>query len=217
MDIEKLLANLHQQPGDIREMVEKQIIARGIKDQNVIKAFQNVDRKLFVPKKSHAIAYADQPVPIGHSQTISQPYVVAFMTEYLDVNKDSKVLEIGSGCGYQTAILSEIAKEVYTIEVISELVELAKMNLRNAKTNNFQIFNKNGRDGLEEHAPFDRIIVTAGGTDIPEKLIEQLSDNGKMIIPVGKQFDHQELLLITKEDNKIRKESILPVRFVPLV
>ena len=173
--------------------------------------------RLFVPRKSHTIAYADQPVPIGYSQTISQPYVVAFMTEKLQVDTNSKVLEIGSGCGYQTAILAAMTKMVYTIEVISELIDIARDNLRKAKITNYEIHNKNGREGLQGFAPYDRIIVTAGSTDIPEILIKQLADKGKMIIPIGKEFDHQELLLITKKDNKIKKESILPVRFVPLV
>ena len=216
-DIEKLLSGLKAHPESLLEMVQEQIIGREIGNQNIVDAFLRVDRKNFIHSKRQSRAYADQPVDIGYSQTISQPYVVAFMTEKLKLTQESKVLEIGTGCGYQTAILANIAKMVYSIEVIPELIEFARANLRRAKIENFKIYNKNGREGLEEQAPFDRIIVTAGSKDIPKKLIEQLANNGKMIIPVGKQFDHQELLLITKEDNKIKKKSILPVRFVPLV
>lgn len=217
MDLDKLLQNLHHHPTTNKEMIEKQIRARGINETRLLQAFQAVDRKIFVPKKYHSLAYADQPVSIGNSQTISQPYIVAFMTEYLDLKESSKVLEIGTGCGYQTAILAQLAKDIFTIEVIPELAELAKSNLRKCNINNYTIFNQNGRKGLPDYAPFDRIIVTAGGNEIPTKLIDQLADNGKMIIPIGAKFDHQELILITKEKNKIKKESILPVRFVPLV
>ncbi|MBN2280967.1 MAG: protein-L-isoaspartate(D-aspartate) O-methyltransferase [Candidatus Marinimicrobia bacterium] len=217
MDIDQLLSNLHRYPESVQEMVEKQIISRGVQSESVIQAFLEVDRKIFVPAKAHAVAYADQPVPIGFSQTISQPYIVAFMTEKLEVSQDSKVLEIGSGCGYQTAILAKLACKVFSIEVIPELVALAQKNLQQAHIENFEIFNQNGRSGLKEQAPFDRILVTAGSRDIPKKLINQLADRGKMIIPVGKYFDHQELLLITKENNKVRTKPILPVRFVPLV
>ncbi len=216
-NINKVLSSIQSHPDSNQEMIEKQLKARDITSQKVIEAFQKTDRKLFVPEKYQHMAYADQPVTIGHAQTISQPYIVAFMTEKLDLKKDSKVLEIGTGCGYQTAILAQLANFVYSIEVIPELIKKAKKNLRKAGIDNVEIYNRNGREGLPEHAKFDRIIVAAGSRDLPSQLIIQLADEGKMIIPVGKVHSSQELLLISKEGGKIKKEAILPVRFVPLV
>ncbi|MFP4548544.1 MAG: protein-L-isoaspartate(D-aspartate) O-methyltransferase [Fidelibacterota bacterium] len=216
-DINKLLSSIHHHPETNQEMIEKQLKARDITSQKVLEAFQNTDRKLFVPEKYQHMAYADMPVTIGHGQTISQPYIVAFMTQWLDIKKDSKVLEIGAGCGYQTAILARLADYVYSIEVIPELIKTAKKNLKKADITNVEIFNRNGREGLPEHAKFDRIIVAAGSKDLPSQLVIQLAEKGKMIIPVGKSHSSQDLLLITKQNGKINKQSILPVRFVPLI
>lgn len=216
-DIEKLLADLKPYPLTLEDMVQQQIIDRGISDKKVINAFLSVDRKIFLPAKKSSLAYADQPVAIGHNQTISQPYVVAFMTEKLGLDQNAKVLEVGTGCGYQTAILASITKMVYSIEVIEELIPLAKHNLRKADIKNVEIFHANGRQGLEEYAMFSHIIVTAGSMDIPPKLVAQLEEGGKMIIPVGQNENQQELLLITKKDGIITQEELLPVRFVPLV
>lgn len=216
-DIDALLNGLKTYPENLQEMVQNQLIDRNISSKAVIDAFLSVDRKLFLHPKQATIAYADQPVSIGFSQTISQPYVVAFMTEKLNLTKESKVLEIGTGCGYQTAILAKLAKFVYSIEIIQELINFAKNNLQKADIKNVQIFHANGRQGLEEYAKFTHIIVTAGSQNIPLKLIDQLEENGKMIIPVGKTENSQELLLITKQDTTITKEKLLPVRFVPLV
>ena len=210
-DLSRLLKNLRSYPDTIQGMVEKQLKNRGISDQKILETFGKVDRKFFIPPKYHSLAYADQPVTIGHGQTISQPYVVAFMTEVLDIKENMKVLEIGTGCGYQTAILAELAQQVFSIEVIPELIEQARRNLQNAHIENAEIFHKNGREGLPEHAPFDRIIVTAGSEDIPPKLLEQLSENSKMIIPVGPHHDAQDLILITKKNHKIKQQSVLPV------
>ncbi len=216
-DIDKLLADLKSHPDCLQDMVQEQIIERDITNQKVVDAFLKVDRKMFIHQKRQSLAYADQPVPIGYSQTISQPYVVAFMTEKLELTKESKVLEIGTGCGYQTAILSQLANYIYSVEVIPELIEIAKVNLEKADIKNVQIYNGNGRDGLEEHAKYSHIIVTAGSKNIPKSLIEQLDDNGKMIIPIGEAENRQKLFLITKNGINIYKRPLLPVRFVPLV
>jgi len=216
-DIEKLLSSIRSHPESNQEMIEKQLEARDITSQKVINAFREIDRKFFVPEKHQHMAYADQPVTIGHAQTISQPYIVAYMTEKLDITKESKVLEIGTGCGYQTAILAKLASFVYTIEVIPELIQKAEKNLEKVNIHNVKIYNRNGREGLPEHAKFDKIMVAAGSRDLPPQLIDQLADDGKMIIPVGNDHNSQDLLLITKQGGKIIKEAILPVRFVPLV
>lgn len=216
-DIDKLLKGLRHYPDNLQTMVEEQLISRGIHNQNVLDAFLTVDRKLFLPPDKSWLAYADQPVSIGYSQTISQPYVVAYMTEKMELTKESKVLEIGTGCGYQTALLAELSDSVYSVEVIPELISLAKQNLSKVNIQNIQIFQGNGREGLAQHAPFSHIIVTAGSQDIPQKLVNQLSHDGKMIIPIGKNLHSQELILITKKKDTISQKTLLPVRFVPLV
>ncbi len=216
-NIEELLNHYSPIPSDLITMVNKQIVNRGIIDSNVISAFKSIDRKKFVGKRFKDIAYADRPLPIGYKQTISQPYVVAFMTEKLGLTKESRVLEIGTGCGYQTAILGKLVKVVYSIEVIPTLAKIAKENLKQFKLDNITIYNKNGREGLREKAPFSHIIVTAGSKDIPKALLEQLEINGKMIIPVGENELNQDIQLITKKKKDIEIEKILPVRFVPLV
>jgi protein-L-isoaspartate(D-aspartate) O-methyltransferase len=199
-------------------MVEDQIKGRGVKDQAVLKAVSTVKRELFVPEKYRDLAYSDRPLPIGHNQTISQPYIVAYMTEQLQVEKHQKVLEIGTGSGYQAAILAELANHVFTIEIIPELAEGAEKVLHENKYSNITVRTGDGYKGWPEEAPFDRIMVTAAPEEIPEALVEQLAQGGRMIIPVGANLFMQYLWMIKKDkDGIVTKEKILPVRFVPMV
>lgn len=204
-------------PRDAEEMVAEQIAARGIVNPAVIAAMKRVPRHLFVPERHRLLAYTDQPLPIGYGQTISQPYVVAFMTEALGLDPEAKVLEIGTGSGYQAAILAEIAREVYTIEVIAALADRAATVCRQLGYGNIHFRTGNGREGWPEQAPFTHIIVTAASTDLPQKLLDQLAVGGKMIIPIGSLSWGQDLVLICKENHGYRQQKILPVRFVPLV
>ena len=200
------------------KMVEDQIKGRGIKDLSVLKAVSTVKRELFVPEKYRDLAYSDRPLPIGHNQTISQPYIVAYMTEQLQVGKHQKVLEIGTGSGYQAAILAELANHVFTIEIIPELAEGAEKVLNKTGYDNITVRTGDGYKGWPDQAPFDRIIVTAAPEEIPEKLVQQLANDGRMIIPVGANLFMQYLWLIKKDkDGIVKKEKILPVRFVPMV
>jgi len=188
-----------------------------IKDKAVIKAMRTVQRHRFVPKASLRKAYFDRPLPIGHGQTISQPYVVATMTELLEIGPDSVVLEIGTGSGYQAAILAEIVKEVYTIEIIEELAKPAAERLKTLGYDNVKTRTGDGYFGWKEHAPFDGIVVTAAASHIPPPLVEQLKPGGKLVIPVGAPFQVQNLMVVEKrEDGSVVKRSIYPVRFVPL-
>jgi len=197
-------------------MVEEQIRARGVRSPEVLRAMRGVPRHLFVPKELWDHAYEDYPLPIGHGQTISQPYIVAFMTEKLDVHKDHKVLEIGTGSGYQAAILAQLARHVYTIEIVPELAEQARKRL--AKYPNVTVRQGDGYKGWPEEAPFDRIMLTAAPPEVPQTLIDQLKPGGKLVAPVGDTLWGQELVLIEKlPDGKIRRKSLLPVRFVPMV
>jgi len=196
-------------------MVEQQIERRGIQDSLVLKAMRKVPRHQFVPDGLKDIAYSDRPLPIGKRQTISQPYIVAFMTEHLGLNGDEKVLEIGTGSGYQAAVLGEIAKEVYSIEIISSLGLNAKKLLKELGYKNIHVKIGDGYRGWPEKALFDGVIVTAAPNHIPQPLIDQLKPGGKMIIPVGDYY--QELILITKsKKGKVVKKSVLPVTFVPM-
>jgi protein-L-isoaspartate(D-aspartate) O-methyltransferase len=173
---------------------------------------------LFVPEKYRDLAYSDRPLPIGHNQTISQPYIVAYMTEQLQVQKSQKILEIGTGSGYQAAILAELANHVFTIEIIPELAEGAEKVLHENKYSNITVRTGDGYKGWPEEAPFDRIMVTAAPEEIPEALVEQLAQGGRMIIPVGANLFMQYLWMIKKDkDGIVTKEKILPVRFVPMV
>lgn len=194
-------------------MVHEQIEARGVKNKAVLESMRDVPRHLFIPDKFRQEAYEDEPVPIGYGQTISQPYIVALMTELLELNSDSKVLEIGTGSGYQAAILSTLADSVFSIEIIPELATAADSILKELK---YKVVVKcgDGYRGWPEHAPFDAIIVTAAPEKIPQPLIEQLSENGHLVIPVGSYY--QELKLIRKIDGKIIETNIVPVRFVPM-
>ncbi len=203
-----------------RYMVESQIIKRGIKDKNVINAMLKVERHLFVDENLKNEAYEDYPLPIGESQTISQPYIVALMSEALELNKKSRVLEIGTGCGYQTAVLAEIANEVYTIERIEPLSLKAQQTLNSLGYKNIFFKIGNGALGWKEHSPFDAIIVTAAAKKVYEAYIEQLSENGRLVIPVeeSKFSGYQILKKIVKFNNgQIREYSLGGCRFVPLI
>ena len=199
-------------------MVEDQIKRRGVKDVGVLKAVQKVEREKFVPEKYRDLAYSDNPLPIGHQQTISQPYIVAYMTEHLQVSKSHNVLEIGTGSGYQAAILAELAHHVFTIEIIPKLAESAEKVLMELAYENITVRTGDGYKGWPEEAPFDRIMVTAAPNEIPEKLVEQLAPNGRMILPVGGSIFAQYLWLVQKDkEGIVTKEKILAVRFVPMV
>ena len=198
-------------------MVNLQIKARGVKNEFVLKAMSKVPRHLFVPKSRIDEAYDDGPVPIGYGQTISQPFIVAYMTEVIDPEKCKKVLEIGTGSGYQAAILAEIVDSVFTIEIITELYKEAKERLEKLGYKNIKVKNADGYYGWKEHAPFDAIVVTAAAEFVPPPLIEQLKDGGKMVIPVGSPFYTQNLVLIEKKEGKIYSKNLIPVRFVPFI
>lgn len=198
-------------------MVKKQIVERGITDRNVIGAMMSVPRHKFVSDKYKRRAYDDNPLPIGYGQTISQPYIVAYMTEFLNLNKTSTVLEIGTGSGYQAAVLSPMVKHVCTIEIIPELAQSAALRLKNLGYNNVAVAIGDGYYGWNKHAPFDAIIVTAAAGHIPPPLLQQLKKNGRMVIPVGGPFMIQNLILINKDkDGNITTRNLIPVRFVPL-
>jgi protein-L-isoaspartate(D-aspartate) O-methyltransferase len=201
-----------------KNMVERQIIARGVKDKKVLEAMESVPRHLFVPEGYREYSYYDQPLPIGLAQTISQPYIVALMTEMLKAGKDDVILEVGTGSGYQAAVLSEIAKEVYTIELIEELGLQAEERLKSLGYNNVYVKIADGSLGWPEKAPFDAIIVTAAAEKIPDPLIKQLKPGGKMVIPVDSSFLGQDLLIVEKDENgKVSIKKTIPVRFVPLI
>lgn len=197
-----------------REMVEQQIRARGIEDESVLDAMLKVPRHKFVPENLVKEAYIDSPLPIGLNQTISQPFIVAYMTEAADISKKDKVLEIGTGSGYQAAILGELAKEVYTIEIIPELAERSAQVLQQLGYKNVFVKAGNGYLGIPEQAPFDAIIVTAAPDEIPQALVEQLAVDGKMVIPVGNT--NQEMVVIKKTKKGVTEKRTMKVRFVPM-
>jgi len=196
------------------KMVETQIKGRGVKDGRVLSAMLKVERHRFVPKAYESQAYADQPLPIGEGQTISQPYIVALMTELLDLKGEEKVLEVGTGSGYQAAILAELAKEVYTIEIIEPLASIAKNLLFEQGYRNIQVKAGDGYLGWPEAAPFDAIIVTCAPDHIPKPLLEQLREGGRLVVPVGTHS--QELKRIVKRSGKIETTDVIPVIFVPM-
>ncbi len=196
------------------KMVETQIKARGVKDPRVLSALINVERHRFVPEKYLNSAYSDQPLPIGEGQTISQPYIVALMTELLELKGNERVLEIGTGSGYQAAILGELAEEVYTIEIIEPLASMAKKRLSELGYQNVKVKAGDGYLGWPEVAPFDAIIVTAAPDHIPKPLIEQLKEGGRMVVPVGTHT--QELKKVVKRSGKIETTNVIPVIFVPM-
>ena len=204
---------------DLREsMVREQILARGVSDGNVLAALRGVPRHRFVPPSQVRQAYNDHPLPIGNGQTISQPYIVAFMSELLDLRKSHKVLEIGTGCGYQAAVLSLLAGEVYSIEIVEELGVQARERLRSLGYDNVEVKIGNGYAGWPQQAPFDRIILTAAPNELPQALVDQLKPRGRLVAPVGPVYGNQELVVVTKDaQGKVRREPVLPVRFVPMV
>ena len=196
------------------KMVESQIKARGVKDPHVLSALLKVERHRFVPEKYLDSAYSDQPLPIGEGQTISQPYIVALMTELLELKGGEKVLEIGTGSGYQAAILAELAKEIYTIEIIEPLASRARERLSELGYQNVKVKAGDGYLGWPEAAPFDAIIVTAAPDHIPKPLIDQLTEGGRMVVPVGTYT--QELMKIIKRSGKTETTNVIPVLFVPM-
>jgi protein-L-isoaspartate(D-aspartate) O-methyltransferase len=199
-------------------MVTSQIVARGVKDEEVLRAMRSVPRHLFVPPSQVAFAYNDYPLAIGKDQTISQPYIVALMTELLDLGGDEKVLEIGTGSGYQAAVLAEIVKEVYSMEIIPELAERAEKTLTELGYDTINVRCGDGYLGWPEKAPFDAIIITAAAPHIPQPLVDQLRIGGRMVLPVNTGSGYQILKVLTKTvTGSIEEKDIIPVRFVPLV
>ena len=199
-----------------QRMVEQQLKPRGIKDERVLAAMAKVPREEFIPVDVRADAYEDGPLPIGYDQTISQPYVVAFMTEQLRPKPSDRVLEIGSGSGYQAAILAELVGEVYTIEIVEPLAKSAEATLQRLGYNNVHIKAGDGYKGWPEKAPFDAIIVTCAPEKVPQPLVDQLKDGGRMVIPVGERFA-QQLYLLEKKNGQLKESVTLPVRFVPML
>ena len=197
-----------------RRMVDEQLKARDIRDPRVLEAMLTVPRHLFVPEPQRANAYIDSPLPIGHDQTISQPYIVAFMTQALDVRPDHRVLEIGTGSGYQAAVLSKLAKVVYTIEIVTPLADRAREALARLGFRNIEVRTGNGYLGWPEQAPFDRIMVTAAPEEVPPALVDQLTVGGIMAIPVGSGI--QELRVLRRTATGLDTLRTLPVRFVPM-
>lgn len=199
---------------DRLEMVRSQIEQRGIKHEPTLKALRAVPRHQFVAEKMAPYAYLDRPLPIGYGQTISQPYIVAYMTEQLEPRPGHRVLEIGTGSGYQAAVLGKIVRRVYSVEIIPELAEQAGKRLAKDYPN-VTVIQADGYHGWQEGAPYDAIIVTAAAELIPPPLIGQLKEGGKMIIPLGSPYGMQWLVLITKERGKVKSRRLVPVRFVP--
>lgn len=198
-------------------MVREQITARGVSSPAVLAAMRRVPRHLFVEQALKPQAYEDHPLPIGNGQTISQPYVVAWMTELLDVRPGMKVLEIGTGSGYQTAVLAEMGASVHSVERVPELHELARNRLSGMGYGNVYLKLDDGTLGWPEHAPFDRIIVTAGGPRVPEPFIEQLADPGLLVIPVGPEKRSQYLTVVRKMEGRVARKTLGQVMFVDLV
>src|SRR3989338_102555 len=221
IEINKTQINLQNQSYDEfydarKYMVDNHMKARDIYDEKVLAVMEKVPRHKFVPENLVANAYDDRPLPIGYGQTISQPYIIALMTQELTIGKNDKVLEIGTGSGYQAAVLAELVKEVYTIEIIEPLVKAAEEKLKREGYKNVQVKNADGYFGWPEKAPFDAIIVTAAVNHIPPTLIEQLKDGGRLIIPLGSTREFQTLTLVTKKDNDLETRFITGVVFVPL-
>jgi protein-L-isoaspartate(D-aspartate) O-methyltransferase len=199
-----------------QRMVEEQLKTRGIKDERVLAAMAKVPREEFVPQDSRAASYDDGPLPIGYDQTISQPYIVAFMTEQLRPKPSDRVLEVGTGSGYQAAILAELVADVYTIEIVEPLAKNAEATLPRLGYKNIHMKIGDGYQGWPEQAPFDAIIVTCAPDKVPQPLIDQLKDGGRMVIPVGERFA-QQLYLLEKKNGQLKESVSLPVRFVPMV
>ena len=201
-----------------KQMVQHQIAARGLQSENVLNAMRNVPRELFLPKGQRRLAYDDGPLPIGRGQTISQPFIVAYMTEALGLKGGEKVLEIGTGSGYAAAVLAEIVANVYTIERIDGLAIMARKILAELDYQNVHVRQGDGTLGWPEQAPFDGIVVTAGGPDVPDTLKLQLRTGGHLVIPVGTSTWYQELVRVTRVSaDEFETEDLVPVRFVPLI
>lgn len=197
------------------KMVRDQIVSRGISDQLTLKAMRKVPRHLFVPAEYVSRAYNDSPLPIGYGQTISQPFIVAYMTEVVKPTSYKKALEIGTGSGYQAAVLAEIVKQVYSIEIVPELAKESAALLGRLGYENISCKYGDGYQGWKEHAPFDIIVVTAAAPEIPQPLIDQLAENGRLVIPVGPPSSIQELILVEKKNGKTVEKRLTLVRFVP--
>jgi protein-L-isoaspartate(D-aspartate) O-methyltransferase len=198
-----------------QQMVQRQLVTRGIKDQRVLAAMAKVPREEFVAPESRVASYEDGPLPIGYGQTISQPYIVAFMTERLRPKPSDRVLEVGTGSGYQAAILAELVSEVYSIEIVEPLAKNAEATLQRLGYKNVHLKIGDGYKGWPETAPFDAIIVTCAPDRVPQPLVDQLKDGGRMVIPVGDRFA-QQLYLLEKKDGQLKQSATLPVRFVPM-
>jgi protein-L-isoaspartate(D-aspartate) O-methyltransferase len=199
-----------------QQMVDHQLKRRGIKDERVLAAMAKVPREQFIPLDTRAGAYADGPLPIGYDQTISQPYVVAFMTEQLRPKLSDRVLEVGSGSGYQAAILAELVADVYTIEIVQPLATTAQATLQRMGCKNVHVKVGDGYKGWPEQAPFDAIIVTCAPETVPQPLVDQLKEGGRMVIPVGERFA-QQLYLLEKKNGQLKESATMPVRFVPML
>ena len=212
-DIKRMLADIKIEVNFTRGYIGKNAL-----DERVMDAMARVPRDAFVPDKMKKLAFDNCPLPIGHDQTISQPYIVALMSDLLDLRADHSVLEVGTGCGYQTAILSQLCARVYSVERIAALTEVARSHFEKLNYRNIDTLVGNGYDGWPEHAPYDAIVVTAAASHIPDALIEQLKPGGNMVVPIGLANMHQELMLVKKDANdEINVESILPVAFVPMI
>lgn len=198
------------------EMVRQQIERRGVSNERVLAAMRNIPRHLFVPRRDHELAYFDAPLSIGQGQTISQPYIVAAMSELLELQGSEKVLEIGTGSGYQTAILCALAEEVYSIERLPQLAEAARRRLEGLGITNVHVISADGTQGLPEHAPFDAILVTAAAPHVPVALLDQLAEGGRLVIPVGSRYS-QSLQLWMSEKGKLHSRDCMGVVFVPLI
>ena len=196
-------------------MVKEQLVMRGITADRILAAMRKVPREEFVPEELRSASYADRPLPIGFDQTISQPYIVAFMTEELRPKPEDRVLEIGTGSGYQAAILAELVAEVYSIEIIEPLARMAEATLERLGYRNIHVKAGDGYKGWPEHAPFDCVIVTCAPDHVPKPLTEQLKEGGRMIIPVGPP-GNQDLYLLEKQEGELRQQAVSPVRFVPM-
>ncbi len=199
-----------------QRMVEQQLKPRGIKDERVLGAMAKVPREEFIPMNARGDAYGDSPLPIGYDQTISQPYIVAFMTEQLRPKPSDRVLEIGSGSGYQAAILAELVTDVYTIEIVEPLAKSAETTVQRLGYKNAHIRIGDGYKGWPEEAPFDAIVVTCAPETVPQPLVDQLKAGGRMVIPVGERFA-QQLYLLEKKNGQLKESASLPVRFVPML
>lgn len=207
-----------QHESERKAMVSRQLQKRDIRSPAVLRAMRKVPRHLFVPEDLQGSAYSDEPLPIGNGQTISQPYVVAFMTEQLDLEPSHKVLEIGTGSGYQAAVLAELAADIFSIEIVPELGERAGQTLAEQGSENVHVRVGNGYLGWPEEAPFDRILLTAAPRKLPEALVDQLKRGGRLVAPVGPLHGTQEVIVLDKDrDGTTRRRSVLPVFFVPMV